>query len=95
MRMRKNYLLFIFASILSFAQNTKEFSLVWNNEKPFIVDNTKYIIPQFQSENFEFHTSERAINYVNNFKVPGLVSEGAASIENIVFETIDVSILSG
>ncbi len=95
MRMRKNYLLFIFASILSFAQNTKEFSLVWNNDKPFIVDNTKYIIPQFQSENFEFHTSKRAINYVNNFKVPGLVSEGAASIENIVFETIDVSILSG
>ena len=50
MRMRKNYLLFIFASILSFAQNTKEFSLVWNNEKPFIVDNTKYIIPEQNNE---------------------------------------------
>ena len=95
MGMKKKYLIFVFASFLSFAQNTKDFSLVWNSDKPFVVDNIKYNIPQFQSENFEFHISKRAITYVNNFKVQGLVPEGAALIENIVYETIDVSILSG
>ena len=95
MGMKKKYLLLLLASFLSFAQNTKDFSLVWNTEKPFVVDNAKYNIPQFQSENFEFHISKRAITYVNNFKVSGLVSEGAASIENMVYETIDVSKLTG
>ena len=95
MGMKNKYLLLLLASFLSFAQNTKDFSLVWNTEEPFVVDNTKFNIPQFQSENFEFHISKRAITYVNNFKVPGLVSEGAASIENMVYETIDVSKLTG
>lgn len=95
MEMKKKYLILLLVSFLSFAQNTKNFSLVWNTEKPFIVGSAKYSIPQFQSENFEFHISKRAISYVNTFKVTGLVSEGAASIENMVYETIDVSKLTG
>lgn len=94
MRMKKKYILILLSCFLSFAQNTKDFSLDWNTDKPFVIDNIKYKIPQFQSENFEFHISKRVITYVNNIKVPGLVAEGAASIENIVYETIDESKLS-
>jgi hypothetical protein len=85
MEMKKKYLLLLLVSFLSFAQNTKEFSLIWNDNAAFVIGETKYIIPQFQSENFEFHEAKKSITYVNSFKVPGLVFEGAASIENIVY----------
>ena len=62
MGMKKKYLLLLLASFLSFAQNTKDFSLVWNTEKPYLVDNAKYNIPQFQSENFEFHEAKKSIS---------------------------------
>ena len=52
MEMKKKYLLLLLASFLSFAQNTKDYSLDWKTDRPFIIDNTKYNIPQFQSENF-------------------------------------------
>ena len=68
MRMKKKYILILLSCFLSFAQNTKDFSLDWNTDKPFVIDNIKYKIPQFQSENFEFHISKRVITYVNNIK---------------------------
>ena len=90
MRMKKKYLLFVFASFLSFAQNTKDFSIVWNTNTSFIVGDTKYNIPQFQSENYEFQVVKNTISYVNSIKVPGLISEGTASINNIYFIWIDL-----
>lgn len=93
MIMKKIYLLFVFASFLSFAQNIQDFSIVWNTNTSFIIGDTKYKIPQFQSENFEFQVTKNTISYVNSIKVPGLVSEGTASINNIIYETIDASLL--
>lgn len=93
MRMKKKYLLFVFASFLSFAQNTKDFSIDWNTNTSFIVGDTKYNIPQFQSENYEFQVVKNTITYVNSIKVSGLVSEDTASINNIIYETLDVSLL--
>jgi hypothetical protein len=91
--MKKKYLLFVFASFLSFAQNTQDFSIVWNTNKSFIVGDTKYNIPQFQSENFEFQVAKNTISYVNILKVSGLISESTVTINNIIYETIDVSLL--
>ena len=68
MEMKKKYLLLLLVSFLSFAQNTKEFSLIWNDNAAFVIGETKYIIPQFQSENFEFHEAKKSITYVNSFK---------------------------
>lgn len=93
MIMKKIYLLFVFASFLSFAQNTQDFSIIWNTNTSFIIGDTKYKIPQFQSENFEFQVAKNTISYVNSIKVQGLVSEGTASISNIIYETIDASLL--
>ncbi len=93
MIMKKKYLLFVFASFLSFAQNTQDFSIVWNTNKSFIVGDTKYNIPQFQSENFEFQVAKNTISYVNILKVSGLISESTVTINNIIYETIDVSLL--
>ena len=93
MRMKKKYLLFVFASFLSFAQNTKDFSIDWNTNTSFIIGDTKYNIPQFQSENYEFQLVKNTIAYVNSLKVSGLVSEDTASINNIIYETLDVSLL--
>jgi hypothetical protein len=93
MGMKKKYLLLLLASFLSFAQNTKDFSLIWKNNATFIIGESKYNIPQFQSENFEFHEAKKTITYVNSLKLPAVVSEGTTFINNIIYETIDATVL--
>ena len=83
----------MFTSFLSFAQNSKDFSLVWTNNVPFVIGELKYNLPQFESENFEFDDTRKIIKYTNVFKVDGVVKDNDASITNVVFETIDVSVL--
>ena len=89
MKMNKKYILLLLVSFLSFAQNSKDFSLVWQNDLPVVIGLSKYKIPQFQSENFEFQESKKAISYVNSIAVEGLASEKDTYITNVVFETID------
>lgn len=93
MIMKKNFLILLFTSFLSFAQNSKDFSLVWTNNSSFVIGDLKYNLPQFSAENFEFDPSTKTIKYVNIFRVDGLVSEGNATINNVVYETIDASVL--
>lgn len=91
MRMKKNFLILVFASLLSFAQNTKDFSLNWVNNSTLIIDDLKYNLPKFEVNNFEFDPVNKTIKYVNSFKVDALVSESGSTINNIVYETINVS----
>ena len=93
MLMKKNFILLLLASFLSFAQNSKDFSLVWTNNSSFVIGEIKYNLPQFNSENFEFDESNKTIKYNNSILVDGIVSEGAASINNVVYESIDASFL--
>ena len=93
MIMKKNFLILLFASFLGFAQNTKDFSLIWTNKTSFVVGEFKYILPQFNAENFDFDASKKTIRYSNAFNVDGLVSEGAATLNNVIYETIDISSL--
>ncbi|MBC5833271.1 type IX secretion system sortase PorU [Flavobacterium sp. F372] len=91
--MKKNLFILLFASFMSFAQNSKDFSLVWTNNSTFVIGEIKYNLPQFEAENFEFDESKKTIKYSNSIHVEGLVSEGGASLTNVVYETIDVSLL--
>jgi hypothetical protein len=93
MIMKKNLLILLFASFMSFAQNSKDFSLVWTNNSTFVIGEIKYNLPQFEAENFEFDESKKTIKYSNSIHVEGLVSDGGASLTNVVYETIDVSLL--
>ena len=91
MLMKKNFIILLFSSFLGFAQNTKDFSLVWTNNTPLIIGEIKYNLPQFESKNFEFNESNKTIKYVNVFAVDGLVSDDGVILNNVVYETIDVS----
>lgn len=93
MIMKKIFLILLFASFLSFSQNTKDFSLVWTNNSSFILGELKYNLPQFDSKNFEFDDSKKTIKYSNSISVEGLVSEGGVVLNNVVYETIDASLL--
>ncbi len=93
MIMKKNFLILLFASFLGLAQNTKDFSLVWVNNSSFVIGDLKYNLPQFAAENFVFDNSNKTIKYTNIFNVEGLVSDGAVSLSNVVYETIDASVL--
>ena len=91
--MKKIFLILLFASFLSFSQNTKDFSLAWTNNSSFILGELKYNLPQFDSKNFEFDDSKKTIKYSNSISVEGLVSEGGVVLNNVVYETIDASLL--
>ena len=93
MIMKKIFLILLFASFFGLAQNRKDFSLVWTNNSSFVIGDLNYNIPQFASENFEFDQSIKTIRYTNVFSVDGLVSEGGATLNNVVYETIDASVL--
>ena len=91
MIMKKNFLILLFASFLGLAQNSKDFSLVWTNNSSFVIGESKYNLPQFASENFEFDESNKTIKYVNVLYVDGLVSAEGATLNNVIFETINTS----
>ena len=93
MIMKKNFLILILTSFLGFAQNTKDFSLVWTNNSSFVIGDVKYNLPQFDSKNFEFDESRKTIKYSNTIRVEGVVANGGAALANLVYETVDVSVL--
>jgi hypothetical protein len=89
MIMKKNFLLLLFASFLTFAQNTKDFSLVWSTNTPYIIGEIKYDLPHFESKNFEFNESGKSIRYVNVVNVDGVVTDAAVSLNNVHYESIN------
>jgi hypothetical protein len=93
MIMKKIFLILLFSSFLTFAQNSNDFSLVWTNNSSFVIGDLNYNLPQFESRNFEFDDSKKTIKYSNVINVDGLVSENNVILTNVVYETIDVSLL--
>ncbi len=93
MIMKKIFFILMFGSLLSSAQNSKDFSLVWTNNSTFVIGEIKYNLPQFDSKNLEFDEAQKTIRYSNLISVEGLVSESDVTLDNIVYETIDVSVL--
>jgi hypothetical protein len=91
--MKKIFLILLFSSFLTFAQNSNDFSLVWTNNSSFVIGDLNYNLPQFESRNFEFDDSKKTIKYSNVINVDGLVSENNVILTNVVYETIDVSLL--
>lgn len=93
MIMKKIFLILLFSSFLTFAQNSKDFSLVWTNNSSFVIGDLNYNLPQFESRNFEFDDSKKTIKYSNVINVDGLVSENNVVLTNVAYESIDVSLL--
>ena len=93
MIMKKNFIILLFASFLSFSQNSKDFSLVWTNNSTFVIGELKYNLPQFEAKNFEFDESKKTIKYSNVISIEGLVSAGGALLNNVVYESVDISLL--
>lgn len=93
MLMKKNLLILLLVSFLSFAQNSKEFSLVWTNNSSFVIGDIKYNLPQFDSKCFDFDESNKTITYKNSLLVDGIVSDNNAAITNVIYESIDPSSL--
>lgn len=91
--MKKIFLTLVLCTFLGFSQNSKEFSLVWSENNSVFVGTTKYKVPQFQKENFEFNPDYKSVKYVAVFKVEQYVSENSVTIKNVVYENIDASYL--
>ena len=91
--MKKIFLTLVFCAFLGFSQNSKEFSLAWSNTNKINVINTKFSIPQFQKEYFDFNTDNRTIKFIASVKVESLVTESSVVLKNVTFENVDPSYL--
>lgn len=86
----KKWLLFLafFTTFFSFSQQKELVVLDWKEASAFRVDSLPYILPKFQSENFDFNPSERTIHFKKVFPVANTVNEQSLVVENVVFEDI-------
>lgn len=78
----------LFLSFLGFAQSGK--SLIKWNDNLEIVSSSKYIVPQFQTENFNFDLGTKQVEYSEVFKVNQPIDIKSFKIVNVVFENIDI-----
>lgn len=89
--MKNFFLILIVVPILTFAQNSKVFTINWEDNSSLIIGDIKYKLPHFASENFEFDSSNKTIKYVNSFNVEGVVSEQNATLTNVTYENLNAS----
>jgi len=78
-----------FLSALGFAQNGKS-SLKWNDTS-YIVAETNYNIPQFQTENFKYDPGEKFVQYSEIIKVNQPVDVKSFKVTNVNYENIDIN----
>ena len=86
----KNYLIFLFVIVSIFlnAQVSNSISINWTDKKEFLVGDTSFRIPQFETINFVFDSSARSILYATKIYNVGLVSETDFEISNLITEDI-------
>jgi hypothetical protein len=87
--MKKTYiyiLLLIIGNV--FAQKSETITINWIDQTNYDLGEVVIKIPQFQSENYDFNVSSRAISFKSNFNISSLLSEDALQISAINYENI-------
>lgn len=84
-------LYFIFACLVSFAQQRGDITINWKPTKAVSYGDFEITMPQFDLKNFQFRTDIGQIVY--NLKIPqaSSVSESSLQISNVVYESISAA----
>ena len=80
-------LLFL-SSFLAIAQEQKNVSLNWTDKKELSYGRFSYMVPQFNTQNYEFDVYSKTISYSLTIPLNSMVNENAIQISNLIFEPI-------
>lgn len=87
--MKKIFFLLLGVSFFSNAQISGSFVIEWKENSAYSIGNTKYIVPQFNYENFAFNEAELSVAFRLNLPTSSPVDEGSLRITNIVYENLN------
>jgi hypothetical protein len=86
--MKKIYFLLLLVSTLSNAQVSGSFVIDWKENASFNIGNAKYIVPQFNYENYLFDNVKKSIEFRLNIPTSTDMNENSLRITNIVYENV-------
>ena len=80
-------LLFL-STFLAIAQEQKNVSLNWTDKKELSYGRFSYMVPQFNTQNYEFDVYSKTVSYSLTIPLNSMVNENAIQISNLIFEPI-------
>ncbi|QBZ97607.1 type IX secretion system sortase PorU [Flavobacterium sangjuense] len=83
-------LLFL-STFLAMAQEQGNVSLNWTAKKELSFGQFSYMVPQFDTQNYEFNVYSKTVSYSLTIPLNNKVNENAVQITNLVFEPIPES----
>lgn len=92
--MKKNilFLLLVLFCFIGFAQEQGTVSVAWKPKSTYTVGDNSYLLPQFNSENFQFNAVENSVVFFKTIPTTTLYDEKKAlEISNVVYEFISES----
>lgn len=92
--MKKNilFLLLVLFCFIGFAQEQGTVSVAWKPKSTYTVGDNSYLLPQFNSENFQFNAIENNVVFFKTIPTTTLYDEKKAlEISNVVYEFISES----
>lgn len=91
MRLLYTISLLFFTYITSFAQS-RPIQLQWE-DKPYLISSGKpFLLPQFQSDHFNFNNSNSTISYTETYKDRQFADENSLQVTQVRYETVDLNI---
>lgn len=88
--MKRHFYLYI---ILFFgfcqAQQSGSIAIKWLAPENYIIGESKYFIPKFESDSYNFDSYNRQLNYVKKIVTNSFINENSLSVSNIFYQDID------
>ncbi|WP_327017934.1 type IX secretion system sortase PorU [Croceibacter atlanticus] len=84
---------FLLFTVVVTAQS-KQFSIVWEDEKAVATSRSSFTVPGFETKNFEFDDVLKTIHYSTQWKESGYISQNSVSLSNVSYQTINKTLLS-
>lgn len=88
MKINITFYFIFFCSFWVTSQNKSNETLNWTEKKELSYGQLSYVVPQFNSQNFEFDTYSKSISYTLTIELNANVSADAIQISNLIYEPI-------
>jgi hypothetical protein len=87
--MKNTFFLLLLVSFFSNAQLSGSFVIDWKENSNYFIGETKYVLPQFNYENFVFNEVDKSLEFRLIVSTTSDVDESSLRISNIVYENIN------
>ena len=87
--MKKIFFLLLLLSSIANAQVNGSFVIDWKENASYTIGEAKYVIPQFNFQNYFFNEVDKSIEFRLNIPTSAEINEKSLQITNIVYENVN------